>query len=487
MPLRIRLGGLIGVIAYAVLLGAAQVLVITPAFGYQGFSYGRPDVWTLLAVGASYILAASQLPAALTRPSQVTYWLLFLLVVAPVHVTPLVLNLTGRAQPLPIIVAVSASFWILGLVGRLPPPQLRVPGVPAPLFWGLAGAMLAVGVGICLIEFGLHFYLPSFADVSDVRREFKTAVRMLGGIGLYAISWVTGVLAPLFVVAGIVRRKLSHVLVGLGSQVVVYSLTGFRSALLSIALLIVMVVLSHRRTAAMVGTRLGWGAAVGVGLIAGFDYVNHSIHVSSLLIRRLALTSGVNTYQYYEYFVDRPKAHLGYGILSGIFPYAYDTDPAHLIGRVYYHDPSTSANANVFADAFVNFGFAGIIGFTLLLGCFMWLYDGIAARRDLRMSALLITVPSFVLTNTALFTTLLTHGLLLALLLLMLMPEAVQRSSLAGEPTIDRMDLGLFAAPVQSTHHGATASLTHCRGPNGVLRECSHGIRDRGGVRRIHE
>jgi hypothetical protein len=162
----------------------------------------------------------------------------------------------------------------------------------------------------------------------------------------------------------------------------------------------------------------------------------------------------LNSYHYFEFFSSHPKGHLGYGILRGVVTYPYPVDPAHLIGSVYYGSSDTSANANLWADAFSNFGFGGIAGFTIVLAAFLSVYDGIAVHRDLRIAALLIVVPSFALTNTALLTTLLTHGLFLVLILLVLMPKT--------EPRTERFD-GVVAArggpmPTPPSHRSRTCS-----------------------------
>jgi hypothetical protein len=98
-------------------------------------------------------------------------------------------------------------------------------------------------------------------------------------------------------------------------------------------------------------------------------------------------------------------------------------EPPYLIGALYFHSASNDANANIWADAYANFGYAGIICFTLLLAILLWLYDSIAVNRDTRLAALAIGLPAFALANGGLLTSLLTNGVVLAMLLTYLMPE----------------------------------------------------------------
>jgi uncharacterized membrane protein YgaE (UPF0421/DUF939 family) len=107
-----------------------------------------------------------------------------------------------------------------------------------------------------------------------------------------------------------------------------------------------------------------------------------------------------------------------------------------LIGARYFHSASNDANVNIWADGYANFGYAGILCFTLLLAILLWLYDSIAASsRNTRVAALAIGLPAFALANGGLLTSLLTNGVALAMLLIYLMPsmnyDDARRSSVA--------------------------------------------------------
>jgi hypothetical protein len=62
------------------------------------------------------------------------------------------------------------------------------------------------------------------------------------------------------------------------------------------------------------------------------------------------------------------------------------------------------------------------------VGLIMVLLDGVAAGRDLRVTGAIAGLMAFPLSNSAFLTTILTHGLGLAVLLLFLMPRQVERS-----------------------------------------------------------
>jgi hypothetical protein len=94
------------------------------------------------------------------------------------------------------------------------------------------------------------------------------------------------------------------------------------------------------------------------------------------------------------------------------------------------------SNANLWADGFSNFGYAGLLVASLLFAIVLWLYDSMAVGSDRRFAALAIGLPAFALANTGLLTALLTNGIGFAMVLIYLMPPAsefeVQRNSVPG-------------------------------------------------------
>jgi hypothetical protein len=171
------------------------------------------------------------------------------------------------------------------------------------------------------------------------------------------------------------------------------------------------------------GSRLAltWTAIfAGTGISLFFGY---GLMAESLVGVRMTALPGLLTGYYYEFFSSHPQAHLGHSILSSLVDYPYAVEPPYLIGARYFHSASNDANANIWADAYANFGYAGIVLFTILFAILLWLYDSIATgSRNTRVAALAIGLPAFALANGGLLTSLLTNGVALAMLLVYLMP-----------------------------------------------------------------
>jgi len=146
-------------------------------------------------------------------------------------------------------------------------------------------------------------------------------------------------------------------------------------------------------------------------------------HITNFITRRVIAVPGLLTGYYFTFFSTSPKMSLSSSFLRGLVENPYGSSVPLLMGRVFFSDPDMAANANVFADAFANFGAYGVFLFSVLLGLILWFYDCAAVGKDRSLCTALLAMPAFALTDTALFTSLLTHGFLLAFLLVTLMPR----------------------------------------------------------------
>ena len=278
------------------------------------------------------------------------------------------------------------------------------------------GALVAQG-GIGRLNFDL-------SKVYEVRDEFLEGLAPLLG---YLVPWQGLVINPALMLAAMKRRSLLLGLLALLLQLLLFGMTGYRAFILMPGLLLGMYLIGGRRNLAGLAL-LGvlFLIAVAVGLYLWLD----APYIPALLVGRVIIIPAEIHYWYYDYFGSSGHAplQLSQSILTDIAARHYDAPIAEVIGWKYMGSAAW-ANVGLFADAFANFGYAGCTLFALLFALVLKTLDAASRATDARVAAALIAVQAFQLVNAGLLTTLLTHGLALAILILWAFPMPARNTS----------------------------------------------------------
>jgi hypothetical protein len=428
-----KAGQFLAVLAYYWVLSYADRVILAPAFGYEGLYYQAPSPWVQGTVIALIIACTVLTPARLRHPSDGVLYILLPLVVIPVLLVAATDVIFADVRD-SLIASVSGAYLVLAMCSRIPrtPPGTRAPRARRQP-WILMAILSAANYGLMFATFGGHFHLPSFSDVYSVRAVFSD--QEPGALG-YLISWQASVINPLLIAWGLHYRRWLLASAGVGGELLIYSVTGFKSVLftvLAIAAFMFAMRQKDPRKAPTAGTRTAFAFAVLAAVAAAVDTWRGGIGWTSLLIRRLSLGVGINTGYYYQYFAGAPKTHLAYGTTGRILGETPVTSPTAQIAGAVYHGTVAVPNANLWADAYANFGTAGVIASALLLAAFLWYYDRCARDASRAIATVLIAAPSLSLVNVALLTSLLTYGMLLALLLVTRLPGPLTAGRRPGE------------------------------------------------------
>jgi hypothetical protein len=331
---------------------------------------------------------------------------------------------------MPLALSLLAAIAIAAVLVHLPPATIKFPHLSPTAFTWLLVALGLLSSMYIAATFGIHS-LPSLGNVYDTRDQFNTELGGAVAAG-YIVPWAGNAINPMLMGLGIARRRIGILTLGLVGELLIYANTGLKSVLFAIALvpLVYLAILVARRSFALVAV-----VATPVLLIGGVILGSFTSQWSLGLARRVFATPGQVSWYYYDYFSDHPPYQLSHSFLSWIFSNPYSVEPAVLIGHAYFPDENPHANASVWADAFANFGLAGILGFTVVLGLVLLIVDGLGQRRDARVFGPMLAVAGLSLAETGLFTTILTQGLALGCVLIALMPPDSGDSARARDPT----------------------------------------------------
>ena len=280
---------------------------------------------------------------------------------------------------------------------------------------------------ILMVKYG--FKMPtSLVDVYGDRADYMASLGEGRNPIAYILGWQGNVINIVLVAWGVTKRKYSAIAVGVIIQLMIFGVTGLKSLVYGLAFAIwILIALRYARIYILHYMSLSYVAAL---LLASMiDSLLGVYFLSATLVYRLFIIPAQLYYYYYDFISkDLFTFFSQYGIFNIFLKYPYDAPLKYTIADVYFDQPEMGANANMWAEAYAS---AGLIGMILIGGIFVMLLrliNRISFGKNRYLAYAALAIPVFTLTNTSLFTTFTSHGLLVALMLLYMMPKKKEQS-----------------------------------------------------------
>lgn len=317
------------------------------------------------------------------------------------------------------VAAVLGCLAIVVLVRQVV-PALRPPP-PGAITRVIAGGMLialAVYVyGALLVTGGLGRLNFDLALVYEYRDELEFAGFPFAS---YLIPWQAYVVNMALLAYSVHRGWKGAALLVLAAQLLLFGMTNYKSFLFAPALVVGVLWMARS------SLRLGWAILLGGALVVltawALYLLSEEVLIPAIFVRRLFFVPAELHLWYYDFFSSpgNPFVTLSNSVLASVSRYPYDQAVPPLIGWT-YTGTEVGANAGWMADAYAQFGFAGMGVFAVLLALVLRLLDGVSAWTSRQVATAVVAVPAMALVNSGLLTVLLTHGFGLAMLLLWLL------------------------------------------------------------------
>jgi hypothetical protein len=417
-----RLHLLVAGAIYIFVLHLAYVYLTAPYFSYVGLSYSPVSSSVVVWSWFIALLPVAWLPISTPRPSLVVYYLLYTLVIVPASIVPAYIGALPIASLLRLQISLGFCFVLLGLVYRIPLsplPRIRL----SKMTYFVILALLSCASYLTIMHFvGFSFRFPNPFDVYGVRDDFNELTAAINSRWLgYCANWQAFVINPFLMAYGLIEKKYYVIAAALACQLAIYALGGLKMVLFSSALVLALLVIQKCRH---FGVAFLASASLFVASCIIVDYFvwHTSVGLTSLFVRRMVFLPGQLTGMFFDFFSNNRFALLGHSVLKGVVTYPYSLEPPYLIGETYFSHDKMAADANIWGDGFANFGYFGMLGATLILGCWVWLVDSSSINRNRELIMLMVGVPSVVLANCGLLTSIGNHGLGLTLALIYLLP-----------------------------------------------------------------
>jgi len=429
-----------GIVAYVACSQWMYVNYLYPNWAYFGFDYNAPTAKYLVLAWTLSLLPSLWMPIELARPSQLAYWVLYIVTYIPSMFIPLYININPPSEISFVMIVFFVGFVLTGLSYLLPLLPLRPVRISRKTFWWTFGC-LAAGFTIWMIAvFHGHMQIVSFGDIYTQRNAAGELAE--GSAVFFAIMGLTGAINPFLMGCGLYYRRRWLFLAGVAGQLLVFSVLGTKGSILSIVFVPgVYAVLRIGRSpfglkityaclALLVGSCLAY-------VFAGEDPGPFLFVVLFLVLMRTLPMGGLVTAWYYNFFQQNPLTY--YSHVTGVnwfVHYPYANFIGLEIGSFYQTGSDLDATAHFWAmDGLEALGLPGVLVISVFCALVFWALDSAAQRHDPRLAALVITYATYNLANISMFTSLFSGGLILLILFLyMLQPRKGMEfaSSLAG-------------------------------------------------------
>jgi len=400
----------LSILLYKLILDLSYYFIISPIWRYAKFELNLNSIKLAESYFLLFIIFLL-MPKSSKKLSDVLVWLLILFSYIPM------LTLFALKDEARIFMYAVTGFWLvvflLSHMSWIYLPSFKQAGILRFFLFGL----LSIIVFLMIYKYlGFSFNID-IRKVYEIRSKFSEIGIPLAG---YLFKWLAYIVNPLFFALFCIKRKWIFVILIVYLQLLLFSNTGNKTFLFALPFVLALM---------WIVTRKNPLAYMAIGLIGGillgmFSYwLIGDIWVSSLFARRGLLVPAQLSFLYYDFFSKNEFVLLSHSIFSSFSDYPYHLVPPNLIGDIYLGNPECSANTGVVGDAYMNFGFAGLFLWAVLFAVIVKLLDTFTTGKDIRIAIGGIAMPVIALTNSALLTNLLTHGLLLSLLLLYLLPK----------------------------------------------------------------
>ncbi|MBE9906803.1 O-antigen polymerase [Enterococcus casseliflavus] len=395
---------------YIVALITSYLYFVSPLFSYMGL---RTDVnmyklfLGLVAIVFIYFLIDKNNKAS----NQLSY-LLFINSVIPGLIIGGLANYSYKFYS----IYISAYFLLYLLLKIL--PTLKIKTIRLSYFsedyfiYGLVFITFLILSYQVFISGGPDLRAFSSDDLYELRSELN-----LSGVMAYLINWLGKLFIPILLVYAIYYKKPILAIVAVLFQILLFSTTGQKTLLFSIALIVIGIFLV-RINYWYKGLPLFYTFCLLVSAIF-YTFFNSIFGIGMFSVRQSALPQYISS-KYIDFFAQNQYLNFSEGMIGSLFNIkeVYSIPIANIISG----NMLVNENTGFISDAFSNGGYIAVYIF-ILLAVFLFKYmDSLThSSKNGGFYVCLMLYPIIFLNDSSLLTLLLTHGLFLLLIYMYLL------------------------------------------------------------------
>lgn len=409
-------------LAFWALLTYAQVEMLGPF--YRDDLHSVKDLpWYMWAASLGLsLLPLAWLRTDIDRVSEFLNWSLYIML----HVPACVVFPYQMEFSEPVVLAwmgiMTASSYVLAIPSRMPPRPLGLAATPFT-YWAVVVAVLAVVVLVLGLTQGFSFELVDFKEMYDRRAEIAEKHNLLSA---YLFGFLRSTLCSVVLVKAVQSRRPAMFAVLLVLILFTYSV-GAEKTSVAVILLGALVLFVTYRGGEAFGLKYMLGIVGVCAIVMTIDFAQDQVKgvpfATILVMRRTFHVPAALTAKYIEFFSENPISYLSDSFLKDVVRYPY-ADPLALVVGEKYVGPQVWANAPYIPSAFSELGLLGVV---LNVAALAWLFrfmDRASVGLPLWIPCVIVSGSTTAISNARLSTTLLSHGMGLAILLILWYPRS---------------------------------------------------------------
>jgi len=390
---------------------------LSTAYSLFGFSYRSPSPGILAYAFLAVLVPALVLPRKIERVTDFVHWILYFGLYISVVIFPVLQGDLSRTDQFRLVTSLFASFLIVIAPVRFwhPTAGLRDKAfsIDPRAFWQLF-IFVYVLLNIFVISaFGSRLRLVGLEQIYE-QRGVASDVEASSFVG-YAIGILSGAFNPFLIAIGLClpRRKFS-LTIGIVGQLLIFATAAAKVVAISTAIAPFLYFLVVRKgRLENVGLIFGGGACalwVALGFVGTDNFILRTI-ISLTFMRAFCITGVVMAF-YTTFFLGHPLTHFSHvHLLRYFIHYPYPDSVGEVIGRYMVPGAPFDANASFWAtDGMAALGFYGIVLAGVLFRIFFRLFDGLIQKTDTKVACVAIVPLLMGVTNSSLFTSMLSGG-----------------------------------------------------------------------------
>jgi hypothetical protein len=431
--------GLIGIgILYLAALLVNYYWYVSPVYSYAGMIVQDLPQWVWASAICLAVMPLLWMPIRCRLPSDYAVWILYITIIGPF---PFIAVLTTRnysfANALFIAFILVIAFSFFDCCRRfIYIPPINFPEFKGLFLFGLPIITLLISFFILMIN---EFQIDFSSDIYERRFHARELV-VSGSLISYSIAFLRGTCVPLTITIGLHYRKHFFLILSLLATVIIFGFDGTKSSVF-LPILITFVIRLLSKFEDNHGRVLLFGLIILVTLGTLESIVLPNSLISYVFIRRILFLPSLLTTFYWDFFSTNPYVLFSDNLLSGFIHARYDLPIPRIIGEVYFRGVETNANANLWASAYAQAGYIGVIFTSFFGGIILRFVDAIANADRIVPACVVCVSIGFFWSQGALHTSLLSNGIFACIMALLVFPTSAFTSN---NLPVQKQNIALF-------------------------------------------